>query len=375
MTEKEDGLIKEVAEIFQLHDHINLVKRALLPPSCGGDSRFKELAHEGDSILNTVLIDFLKKRYKDETIDLPKKRQAFHNKRTFIALAQFLGLDHLLHPVNPAQPVSPDDMKEALEALVAECKNANGIDVTRGVVGELYAVAESKKLLDLDYISMLNLLLQQEKQNAGLPFVPKRVGGTDNEPIWKVSLSIQFQNKAFNAESDNFQNSDDAKRDAARKVLCAIHGISCEEPGHSLKDISVLPKKITAESAAKQALNAREIRFSKSENDAQRNQPFRFNIEPGANLVEWAKRRNQKDPYELLLNLSGLLPEVSGASMYATTEVGEMVLLIVGIEGKKHVEVGIGESKSKARKDAARKIVASSGLLAWLEAHHGDDKL
>ncbi|HME50677.1 MAG TPA: hypothetical protein VKM55_00535 [Candidatus Lokiarchaeia archaeon] len=49
-----------------------------------------------------------------------------------------------------------------------------------------------------------------------------------------------------------------------------------------------------------------------------------------------------------------------------------MVLLIEQINDISYVEIGVGESKSKARKAAAMKVVEASNLIAWLSKKYPD---
>jgi len=48
------------------------------------------------------------------------------------------------------------------------------------------------------------------------------------------------------------------------------------------------------------------------------------------------------------------------------------MLLVEDIGGVTYAELGIGESKSKTRRQAATKIAAASNLLVWLEQHYRD---
>ncbi len=66
----------------------------------------------------------------------------------------------------------------------------------------------------------------------------------------------------------------------------------------------------------------------------------------------------------MLVLLSGRLSEISGVSWYASLEFAEMALLNIKIEEEHFFEIGMDLSRSKARKDAAEKIIRNSKLIA-----------
>ena len=77
----------------------------------------------------------------------------------------------------------------------------------------------------------------------------------------------------------------------------------------------------------------------------------------------------------MLLLLSARLDDVSGASWSASLEVGELTILNLSLRGNLYFEMGLGESKSKSKKDVGQKMIANTNLYHWLEKNYPDRKV
>ena len=54
---------------------------------------------------------------------------------------------------------------------------------------------------------------------------------------------------------------------------------------------------------------------------------------------------------------------------------GELVLINAIIDGKIYFEVSLGESRTKARNNAAKKVIERSDLLEWMKVNHSEEMI
>ncbi len=356
--------LEEVKVFFKLEGNPDLFQLALSPPSCGGGAEFKTMALKGDKILDSALIRiFNLQNIKDSGV-ITLKKALFHNDRTLPLVADYLGLQAFMKPTDASYQIQKSDLKEALEALLAASESQNGPEVAFAIVQTLYLLALEKDFMDFDYISELNLLLQTEGNNIGSFWTPPvKVGGLDHLPLWKIHIRVPYGGETFEAESESFNNTTDAKRDVARKILSRILGKPFPVSAPLLHS-----KKIQVEKRAVQSIAARQIIFTKldAEEGDEGSDALKVSTNTGESLLTWAMEKAQENPYGTLLILSSLLTEIRGASWCATTDFGELILLNLKIEGNHFFEIGYGLSRSKARKEAANRIINTSKLWSWL---------
>ena len=89
--------------------------------------------------------------------------------------------------------------------------------------------------------------------------------------------------------------------------------------------------------------------------------------------MDWVSRKLKK-PFRMMVVLSARLPELQYLSWSCSVESIEIVFVLLNIrfDDTDHFSIGIGPNKSKARKDAALKIIETSLLLEWLDANFSD---
>ncbi len=362
--------IENLKAFFKLGDNSSLLKIALSPRSCGGGVEFDNLALEGDKIMDIALIEMFKQQ--GET-DITLKKATFHNERTLSLIGDYFQLKDLMKPTDRNAQIQKNDLKETVEALIGASFHQNGREIVAGIVQALYKLAVDEDFLDIDFISKLYQLLQKEKDYIQPTWhEAQRVGGPEHRKIWKVTADVQYRGEQFTETSDPFTDTAIAKRDVAQKLLQLILGIPITE----VKRLTELPTKQQAEIRVRQSVLERKLVFSKAEtgegaSDIER-VPLKVDSNTGETIPEWAMRKAKKNPFGMLLILTGLIPNVRGASWSCSLDVGELVLINLEIAGDKFFEVGYGTSKNQARRDAANKIIDNSNLFAWLARNHRD---
>jgi dsRNA-specific ribonuclease len=358
----------ELFKLFKLENHAELFTVATRPPSCGGGDAFRSLAIEGDKLLDNAIIRMFQRMGMQNSGEITQKKQQFHNARTLGMLGtDYLELSNHLKPTDGNYQIQNSDVKETIEALIAACSRANGEKAGYEVVELLFSVAVDKALLELDYISKLNLLLQTEIGNPLLQWSePIRIGGMDHAPILQVKLNAQFRGRSYDVTSDPFSNSKIAKRDAAKKMLQQITQIPIPE-----MKIPIIPHVREVPMRATQSLSQREITFTKSDVIETESGTMNISVGTGQLLVDWVAEKMKKDAYGALILLSAILPdEIRGSAWDANINNIELCMLHLQIQQTDFFEIGCGPSKTQARKNAANKIIKSSHLYEWLTEKH-----
>jgi hypothetical protein len=90
----------------------------------------------------------------------------------------------------------------------------------------------------------------------------------------------------------------------------------------------------------------------------------------GELLVNWAKRKAKKDAYKMLVLLSSRAEDVGGAHWICDTSAGVLALVNLKLGDEMYFAIGIGPSNSKARTNAAEKLIMESNIFSWLEEHY-----
>ncbi len=114
------------------------------------------------------------------------------------------------------------------------------------------------------------------------------------------------------------------------------------------------------------SINSEELVFRKPSSG---NGSMEINTGTGESLVGWAKRK-AKNPYRMLVLLSGKVDEVSGAHWICNTSVGVLALVNIKLGDEIHFAIGVGPSNTKARTRAAEKLIKESNIYCWLEEHY-----
>lgn len=361
--------LKQLQEFFHLQANPELFQAAISPPSCGGRDTFDRLAIEGDNLIDTALINLFQQQGIRDAGELTHKKKQFHNERTLSRLgSEFLELHKFFSPIDPNYQIQISDIKETVEALIAASHHQNGSSISLKIIEQLYLTAIENEYLDFDYISELLLLLQKELNNPLLQWdEPVQAGGGSHNPIWTLNLTVQYQGKTYQEASGPFPNLKLAKREAAMKIYHKLMNLSSPIS----KQVSI-PQKLHEVKQASQSLLERQIIFSKIEPSENNDPSIMITVNTGQYLKDWATEKAKKKPFSLLVLMTTILPqEIRGSSWYATTELGELVLLNLQILTDHYFEVGFSpSSKSQARNIAAKKLIQTSHLLDWLAQNH-----
>ena len=373
----------DLKQFFKLEQDSNLYNHAIKPKSCGGDATFKYLALFGDRVLNLSLLEIISKDLNTGlSVDsgiLTQINQAIHNKRTLTQLGNIFGLFEVLKPIDPNQKISYTDISECIEALLGASYKINGLPACKEIVENLLDYVGSGTIrndsndlsaeLDVNYKGKLLELFQAKKYP--LPqFDPRRVGGPDHNPVFQCNLKGIFDGKEFSFDSDLCSSVKDAERNVSYKFLVKIGSIDI---------VDLIPMKkseIENRAPVKQSITENEVIFSKTGLNAEKQYPdINISKNTGESLLSWVLRKVAKNPFGMLLLLSARIPEVSGGDWTASIESGELVILNVKIDDHHYFEIGFGSSKTKARNDAATKVIKNSKLIEWIEQTYKEEVL
>ncbi|KKL56099.1 hypothetical protein LCGC14_2248830 [marine sediment metagenome] len=99
---------------------------------------------------------------------------------------------------------------------------------------------------------------------------------------------------------------------------------------------------------------------------------MQLSTETGENIAEYAMRKAEKKPLFTLVSLSGRLDKLSGSTWHASLPNGELILLHLKLDEQDYFDIGFAESKNKAKKEVALKIIENSNLYQWLKDNYND---
>ncbi len=355
---------EDIVKYFKLENNEDLFEIAIKPPSCGGGSEFDNLALEGDRVLDQAFESILNSMEILTKGDKARYRASFHNSITLSNIGRTLGFDRMLSPLDSTYVIQIKDLKEMVEALLGASFRINGLDSCISIVKNIFDLALKHNLLIENF---KGLLLQFNDQQSNFTDIvihdPVRVGGEDHALLFKATISGKFKGIKYEIESSEKRTKGGAEQDAARKYLELEFG--------SLQGSISLPETeqpVKVQKSVVQSLSVREILFSKT--DLQLKDKIELDTVKGELLTEYFWRKAKKNPYGALMLLNAHLPEIKGAAWYATIDCRELCLYNIEIDGESYFEIGLGLSKSKARKQAAQKIINSSQLAFWLQKNH-----
>ncbi len=202
----------------------------MMPRSCGGGDEFKLLALYGDKIIDLALLTSFSNQGITDTGVISPAIDRFHNQDTLYALGKHLELNRLMVPLDSTQPIPHKDIKEGIEALLGATYQTHGLTVCFEVVWELYEKiktllpeigAKEETLLSENVVGMLQEWFDTQGYEKPV-YENIRVGGTDNNPLWKCQVTFHYQGEQIKELSDSFLGTRKAKRDAAQKVLTRL---------------------------------------------------------------------------------------------------------------------------------------------------------
>ena len=346
---------------FALENNSDLFTDAIKPPSCGGSESFKYLALIGDKILDLSLIDILTQGKATDSGDLTIEMKRFHNENTLFDVALFLELEKLMKPTNN-QMITKNDLKESFEALLGACYKIHGFERPRSIVFNLLDEIDSNELtLDINYIGQLQEYAQQNKFDDP-EYSYSDNYGSDHQPIFYCTLKFLD----YEITSDPKSRKDKAKKNSAYKMLLKLSLID-ENGSHTFGENQTE----TVSMNVKQSIDERTLVFEKAD-ISEEESTINLKSKTGEKLVDWAERKARKNPFGMLVLLSARIKEFSGSSWLADVETYSLAILNLKYKEEQYFAIGQGASRTKARRDAALKIIKEIHLFTLLEEQFSD---
>ena len=347
---------------FGLEHNLDLFQKALTPKSCGGGHEFKYLALIGDIILDLSFLAIMSGGQVVDSGFLTPEMKTFHNDDTLYQVAVVLKLNSFMIPTDANHTINEDEMKEAFEALLGASYYVHGFEKPCSIVSLILHEAELNGItLDTNYIGDLQEFAQKNKYPMP-EYKYSENFGSDHEPIFYCT--IHFLEYEVTSEPSN--RKDKAKKNAAYKMLLKFGLVDENGSKSEIKD----NKEIISKNV-KQSIDQRSITFEKA--DIANSDKF-INLESktGETLPDWAHRKALKEPFAMLVLLSARVVEFSGSSWLADIESFSLVVMHLKYKEKQYFTIGFGQSRTKARKDAADRMIEEFNLFSILEENYLD---
>jgi len=351
-------LTKDLLKVFQLEKHKDLVRKSLKPKSLGGTDEFKILARKGDLILDEALTELFKGI--TTTGNLNKLMTSIHNENCLIRLGIHLKIDQYFLKAYSSNSFSNTDIKEAIEVLIYISSTVNNLELINEIVEKLYEIIKKNNFFEINY---KNILQEHYQSNTShLPeYIPIDAGGPDHVKHWQSKIKDEFFGTDKEYISDLFSKIIDAEQDVAYKFLRELDLINNKIL--SIKQLNFQDEKITK--IIKQSVHLPEIVFSLYEiEDSKKNISLTTNT--GEFLIDWFNRKRKKNPFSALLLLSARLDEISYTCWFASLVNTELILINLKINENNFFELAVGETRTKAKKEAGSKVIEKSELINWL---------
>jgi ribonuclease-3 len=224
--------IRHTTGFIPLNTHI--FKLAFAHKSNGDDKEYainnnERLEYLGDSILSTIVAEYLFKKYPNSNEGfLTKMRSKIVKRKTLNQIADDMGLDMLLKDYNDTK--LSDSMKgNALEALVGAIYLEKGYRRTKNIVITriLRRYLNIHRLESLDDNYKSQLLEWCQKQGNDIDYRLKEKYKFDNRDRFRIAV---FVNGKEISTSEDF-NKKSAEQSASKKAIYAlgIHEVQTEE--------------------------------------------------------------------------------------------------------------------------------------------------
>ncbi len=114
-----------------------------------------------------------------------------------------------------------------------------------------------------------------------------------------------------------------------------------------------------------------ELTFLKLESEGY---PVEFEVttNTGETLYKWAERKAKKDALRMITLLSVRIDDFFSAGWHISIPNGDLIFLHNTFDGKDYYDIGFGDSKTKAKKDAPSRFLDRSKLFNWIKEKYGD---
>ncbi|MHA1211220.1 MAG: double-stranded RNA binding motif domain-containing protein [Candidatus Heimdallarchaeota archaeon] len=361
-------------EYFKLEKHPRLFDKALHPKSCGGGDEFKFMALRGDYLLKLCLLEILASKHKTQnTGHLTQLSMQFHNERTLMCLSDYLGIPQLMNPMDTKANIEINDKKEVIEALLDAVNQTNNMATCKAIVKKLYAKAQKLGLLDVDYISILQNDCRKKALANPVYEYTEEIGKESQKQMFQCTVKINLNTEPpLELTSDKYYKKQEAKIDAAHKA--------CIELNIPLEPTQIVLQKAIEEKiySVKQSIKSDKLIFEqKGAFDA----VLKLTEYPNKTLLEYVREKYDDDPFEMLIKVSARIEDISG-NIWSTgldTETSntkqELILLHMNLLGENHFEIALAESKTKAKRAAAKLFVRKSNFFEWINECYPDYKI
>jgi len=345
----------KLKEFFNLENQKLLFNEAISPRSCDGGNRFEILALIGDKLLDLALIFYFAKDGLIPKGELRERIKSVHNKWTLRAIAEILQIRELMKPTDKNHIISQDELKESVEALIGANFEANQYTNYQEIVKNLIDIVNERDLFDYDPIGQLNRLFPEEKT--------KDIIETEEIEfnVFRSTIKKDYKNVNYEIVSEDWPSKEEAERDVAFIFLKRI-GIDIKD--NFLK--SSIKKKEEPVLFASQSYDIQEIVFKKS--DYLDTIKIKSSPGPGETIIEYAKRKIDKNPLFVLFALSSWRKEIEITHWIAESPEIELKFISMNLKlrDQPFFEFGVGESNTQANKMVANRLIETSKLLDWL---------
>ena len=353
-------------DVFSLEENEDLYKNAITPKSCGGGDNFKFLALLGDFTLNLTLFNYFSKKGIKNSGELTKKIQSIHNEWTLCQLGEFLEITNEMNPTDPNHEITDNELKESVEALIGANSKTHQSSDSELIVEKLIKIIEKYDFYDSNPVGKLIEFFHENGRTLTFPD-PIRISKANEPPLYCSTIRESIVGEIFTIISEELSRKCYARKDAAQKFLYKL-GLTDKN------GIGIKSRKKGLTTIPKQSLSNKEIIFSKSSIGGGyfKQESMELSTETGENITEYAMRKAVKKPFFLLISLSGRLDTLSGSTWHALLPNGELVLLHLKLDEQDYFDIGFAESKSKAKKEVALKIIENSNLYQWLKDNYSE---
>lgn len=365
----------ELQKFFLLENDPQLFETALRPRSCGGNAEFEQLALYGDSVLDMHLYDYFIDRGWILKGQINGYKETIHKKPAIKTFAEEeLGLQEFMSPLDRTYSPEERDLAETFEALLGAAFRNNGLEACKPIVYRFidFALENQKRLQEQDvfdssknYKGRLLELFQAEHLEKPV-IEPKEELLSDGRNAYQFIGNVCFKDKTYEIYTSQHSEKKKAEQEASYFALCMITRKNPEygkfDPALGIQlveEISVKPKI---------ALDDENLAFKRL---ASQNQSIEVSHNSGESLVDWAKRKSDKDPFRMFILLSGRLNEVSCTGWICDDNPADILFLLnLKLEDEMYFALGNGSSNTQAKKNAGKKMMVESNIIRWLEEHY-----
>jgi hypothetical protein len=202
-------------------------------------------------------------------------------------------------------------------------------------------------------------------------FEPTKIEFANGSHVFQFNDIIVFNEVDYEICTQYWMKKAEARNEAAFLTLCAIAG---KEPQYTKYNPAINPP-LSQEKTVypTTSIESEELVFRKP--GSIQHESMEVSHDTGELLTDYITRKAKKDAFSMLKLLSTRLDSVSGASW--TCDVSPDVLAIINLQlgNEKYFSIGMGPSKTKARKAAGEKLLEEIDVIEWVEKHYPNETI